>query len=69
MSSVGVYFPNRMELYDVIGNVAEMIDEEGKAMGGSWNHSPEKSTIKSVNEYEGSDPSVGFRIFMEVIEE
>lgn len=69
MSPVGTYFPNQMGIYDVIGNVAEMINEEGKAMGGSWNHVPEESTIKSVNTYEGSDAAVGFRLFMEVIEE
>ena len=58
-----------MGLSDVCGNVAEMIDQEGKAMGGSWNHEPEESTITSINEYEISDSSVGFRLFMEVIDE
>ena len=62
------YFPNGMGLYDVVGNVAEMIDEEGKACGGSWNQSPEESTLKSVSTYKGPDAAVGFRIFMEVIE-
>ena len=69
MSPAGTYFANRMGLYDVIGNVAEMINEEGKAMGGSWNHPAEESTIKSVNLYDEADASVGFRLFMEVIEE
>ncbi len=65
---VGVFFPNGMGLYDVVGNVAEMIDEEGKACGGSWDHLPEESTITSVNTYSGSSGAVGFRIFMEVLE-
>lgn len=68
-SFVGAYFPNEMGLYDVVGNVAEMIDEKGKACGGSWNHPPEESTIKSINSYDGPDSSIGFRVFMEVIEE
>ena len=68
-SPVGFYFANKMGLYDAIGNVAEMISEEGKAMGGSWNHQPEESTITSINLYERADPAVGFRLFMEVIEE
>ena len=68
-SPVGFYFSNKMGLYDAIGNVAEMIDERGKAMGGSWNHTAEESTVTSINLYEGSDPAVGFRLFMEVIEE
>jgi formylglycine-generating enzyme required for sulfatase activity len=62
------YFPNNIGLYDVVGNVAEMIDEKGKACGGSWNHLPSESTIHSINAYSGPDGAVGFRIFMEVIE-
>jgi hypothetical protein len=46
-----------------------MIDEKGKACGGSWNHVPEESTIISVNEYKGPDSSIGFRVFMEVVEQ
>jgi hypothetical protein len=52
----------------VVGNVAEMTLEKGKACGGSWNHSPEESTIKSVNDYNGPSANVGFRVFMEVIQ-
>lgn len=69
MSGVGSYFGNGMGLYDVVGNVAEMINLEGIAMGGSWNHPAEESTIKSTLKYEVSDITVGFRLFMEVIEE
>ena len=68
MAPVESYFPNDIGLYDVVGNVAEMIDEKGKACGGSWNHSAEESTILSVNEYEHADSNTGFRVFMEVIE-
>lgn len=65
---VSAYFPNDIGLYDVVGNVAEMIDEKGKACGGSWNDLPENSTIYSVKDYRGPDETVGFRVFMEVIE-
>jgi formylglycine-generating enzyme required for sulfatase activity len=65
---VGAYFPNNIGLFDVCGNVAEMISEKGKACGGSWNEPPEKGTIQSVKDYSGPDETVGFRIFMEVIE-
>jgi formylglycine-generating enzyme required for sulfatase activity len=68
MAQVNSYFPNDVGLYDVVGNVAEMTNEKGKACGGSWNHSPEESTIKSINEYKGPDSAIGFRVFMEVIE-
>jgi hypothetical protein len=68
MAPVQTYFPNDIGLYDVVGNVAEMTNEKGKACGGSWNHSPEESTILSVNEYSAPSSEVGFRVFMEVIE-
>ena len=68
MGVVEAYFPNDVGLYDMVGNVAEMTDEKGKACGGSWNHPPEESTIRSINAYDGPDAAVGFRVFMEVIE-
>ena len=68
MGPVETYFPNDIGLYDVVGNVAEMTSEKGKACGGSWNHHAEESTIKSVNVYSGPDSAIGFRVFMEIIE-
>lgn len=51
------------------GNVAEMVQEKGVCKGGGWNTLPENATIQSKEQYEGHSPNVGFRIFMEVIEE
>jgi len=68
MSPTKAYFPNDIGLYDVVGNVSEMINEKGKACGGSWNHPPNASTIRSVNTYTNPDAAVGFRVFMEIIE-
>jgi formylglycine-generating enzyme required for sulfatase activity/disulfide oxidoreductase YuzD len=65
---VAQYFPNDMGFFDVVGNVAEMTEEKGKACGGSWNHAPLESTIVSINSYSRPDAAIGFRIFMEVIE-
>lgn len=69
MSITANYFPNGFGLYDMVGNVAEMVNENGKALGGSWDHSPEQSTIRSIHQYTGPSSNVGFRVFMEVIEE
>jgi hypothetical protein len=69
MGLCGAYFPNNMGLYDVVGNVAEMIDEKGKACGGSWNDWPAESTIHSVKNYTRPDATIGFRVFMEVVEQ
>jgi hypothetical protein len=68
MAITASYFPNNIGLYDVVGNVAEMVDEPGKACGGSWNDSPEESTLHSVKSYRKPNSTVGFRIFMDVIE-
>ena len=62
------YFPNDIGLYDVVGNVSEMTIEKGKACGGSWNHTPAESTMRSINAYTKPDAATGFRVFMEVIE-
>ncbi len=68
MAATRSYFPNDIGLYDVVGNVAEMTLEKGKACGGSWNHTPEESTMRSVNLYTKPDATVGFRVFMEILE-
>jgi len=68
MGRTQAYFPNNIGLFDVCGNVAEMLDEKGKACGGSWNDPPENSTIQSVKTYSWPDETVGFRVFMQVIE-
>ncbi len=62
------YFPNDIGLYDVVGNVSEMTIEKGKACGGSWNHTPAESTMRSINTYIKPDAATGFRVFMEIIE-
>ena len=66
-AKVASYFPNDMGLFDVAGNVEEMIDEKGKACGGSWDHPPEESTIVSIHRYSRPSGTVGFRFFMDVI--
>jgi formylglycine-generating enzyme required for sulfatase activity len=68
MAPVAQYFPNNLGLFDVVGNVAEMIDEEGSACGGSWMQAPEESTIESVIDFTAPNSWTGFRTFMEIIE-
>lgn len=62
------YFPNDYGLYNMSGNLAEMIDVKGEAMGGSWADPVENCKVTSKKSYDGTDPSVGFRVFMEVKE-
>jgi formylglycine-generating enzyme required for sulfatase activity len=63
------YFPNRMGLYNMSGNVAEMVQERGKSKGGSWADTAYDCQITSMKEYQQSSPTLGFRVFMEIIEQ
>jgi formylglycine-generating enzyme required for sulfatase activity len=63
------YFPNDFGLFNMSGNVAEMIQEPGKAKGGSWKDDGYHTQINPVTTYTSPSPTLGFRVFMEVIEE
>lgn len=63
------YYPNDFGLYSTSGNVAEMISEPGKVKGGSWQDDIYHGQIGNVRIVNGPSPAVGFRVFMEVIEE
>ncbi len=66
------YSPNDLGIYNMCGNVAEMLLKEGRTKGGSWNSSGYYLGIESEDEFEGfkeGSPMIGFRYFMEVIEE
>lgn len=63
------YFPNDFGLYCMAGNVAEMMQDFGVSKGGSWQDHPELAQIAKQQNYSQPSPSLGFRVFMEVIEE
>lgn len=58
---VGHYKENGYNLFDMSGNVAEMIAEKGIALGGSWNSTGWDVRIESSISYSGPNPYVGFR--------
>ena len=55
------YWPNGFRLYNMIGNVAEMAQEEGIAKGGSFDHKLEDCKIKNKQTYSGPERWLGFR--------
>lgn len=61
------YIANQFELYNMCGNVAEMIMEKGKAIGGSWNDPGYDVRVESVQNYENALPYIGFRPVMTLI--
>lgn len=63
------YWENEFGLYNMSGNVAEMINEKGIVKGGSWIDDSEFLKIMNKYSYDGKPkPFVGFRYFVEVIE-
>jgi sulfatase modifying factor 1 len=63
------YWPNKLGLYNMSGNVAEMVAEKGIAKGGAWNRTQEYLEISNRENYDGNAQTfVGFRYFMDILE-
>lgn len=66
------YWKNGYGLYNMAGNVSEMLAEKGKTKGGNWGSYGYYLRIDVEDEFEGLllEPSakVGFRVFAEVVE-
>jgi formylglycine-generating enzyme required for sulfatase activity len=59
--------PNKYNLYNMIGNVAEMITDKGVSKGGSWFHGLYQSEIKDSIKYEKPEAWLGFRCVCVVV--
>jgi formylglycine-generating enzyme required for sulfatase activity len=62
---VNSFFPNDIGLYNVCGNVAEMLAEKGVAAGGSYDDTGYDIRIQSTKPYSGAARDVGFRVLMQ----
>jgi formylglycine-generating enzyme required for sulfatase activity len=65
---VNSYSANNFGLYNVCGNVAEMVQEKGVSRGGGWRSPGGDVRIKSKGHYVKSSSDLGFRYFMEILE-
>ncbi len=66
------YFPNDFGLHHISGNAAEMLTEPSRTKGGSWASYGYYIRLDAEDEFAGftePSPKIGFRYFMEVIEE
>ena len=63
------YYANAFGLFCMSGNVAEMLQEAGQCKGGSWQDDAYHCQIATKSTYTAPGPGLGFRVFMEVIEE
>ena len=66
---VDSYSPNKLGLYNVCGNVAEMINVKGISKGGSWKSAGGDVIISLKGYYKNSSDDFGFRYFMELVEQ
>jgi formylglycine-generating enzyme required for sulfatase activity len=57
---------NNYGLYNMIGNVAELVKEKGITKGGSYRDKLEDCSINKKQEYTGASPTVGFRTVCEI---
>ncbi len=60
---VGAFMPNNFGLYNMVGNVAEMVSDKEIAKGGSWNDTGDHIKITSKQPLKTS-PQIGFRPVM-----
>jgi formylglycine-generating enzyme required for sulfatase activity len=60
-SNVKSFTPNDFGLYNMCGNAAEMVLEEGRAVGGSFNDYGGDIHIRAESKFERSSPTIGFR--------
>ena len=61
------YWPNDYGIYNLNGNVAEMIALDGIAVGGSWQNTGYDVRIESKSVYTNPNPTTGFRVVMTFI--
>jgi len=67
-TSTNSFFPNSLGLYNMCGNVAEMIEEKGIAKGGSYADPTYMVRIASEKSYLKPTADIGFRVCMKIIE-
>ena len=60
------YWPNQFGIYNLNGNVSEMIAEKGKAVGGDWQSPGFDVRNESIKTIEGPAPTTGFRVVMTI---
>jgi len=62
------YWPNDFGIYNISGNVSEMIANEDVVLGGDWRCPGYNVRITSSKPYVGASPELGFRVVASFIE-
>lgn len=61
------YYPDKNGVYNLLGNVAEMVNEKGIAKGGSFIHTLNELTPQKDFVYEKPSSYIGFRCVAELV--
>ena len=56
------YFPNQFGVYNMSGNVAELVSDDAVAMGGSWNDTGYDVRVESEQPAAEPKSTIGFRV-------
>jgi formylglycine-generating enzyme required for sulfatase activity len=67
-TEVQAYWPNSFGLYNVSGNVAELIGDKDMALGGSWVSPGYDIRVDSAKTVKEAKSTVGFRVVLEILE-
>jgi len=63
---VYAYWPNKYGIFNLIGNIAEMVSEKDIAKGGAWIHNEEDVDVEKDFNYTKPTNWIGFRCIFEV---
>jgi formylglycine-generating enzyme required for sulfatase activity len=61
-ADVTSYNPNNFGLFNMAGNVSELVSDKEITKGGSWGSFEHQLQINSSEKFEGASPFVGFRV-------
>lgn len=67
LSPVNAFAPNSIGIYNMCGNVAELLDQDSIAVGGHWQAFEDEVTINSFIPVKKESPIIGFRYVIELI--
>lgn len=56
------YYANEFDIYNMNGNVAELLADKDEVIGGSWYDTGYDIRNQSTRKYTGASPKVGFRV-------
>ncbi len=61
-TQVKSYWPNEFGVYNMCGNVAELVEDDSVAMGGSWNDPGFDVRVESMQNANKPTSTIGFRL-------